>query len=123
MIFLRLCGRNFLFFTLVGLFAIPNVQSQTDQILKPPRKDLVALHWPDLTNLEQGVREQVTLLQNSLAANAKDRSVSAITLSEAYGKLGQIYHAYSLISAAHVCYLNANLLARKDFRWTYLNAK
>lgn len=123
MVFLRLCGRNLLFFTLVGLFAITNVSSQTDQILKPPRRDLVALHWPDLTNLEESVREQVTSLQDSLSANAKKPSVAAITLSEAYGKLGQIYHAYSLISPAHDCYLNASLLAPKDFRWTYLAAK
>jgi tetratricopeptide (TPR) repeat protein len=120
---LRLCGRNLLFLALVALLAIPNVYSQADQFLKPPRRDLVALRWPDLTNLEETVRDQITTLQNLLTVSAKDPSVSATTLSEAYGKLGQIYHAYSLIAPAHGCYLNASLLAPKDFRWTYLVAK
>lgn len=110
---------TFLFVITTTVYA----QTTADQILKPPRKDLVALHWPDLTNLEESVREQVTSLQNSLAANAKDPATSANILSEAYGKLGQIYHAYSLISPARACYLNASLLAPKDFRWTYLSAK
>ena len=78
---------------------------------------------PDLTNLEESVRGQVLELQNSLAATAKNPATSQIALSEAYGKLGQIYHAYSLISPAHDCYLNASLLAPKDFRWIYLLAK
>lgn len=26
-------------------------------VLQPPRKGLIALHWPDLTKLEAGVRE------------------------------------------------------------------
>ena len=89
--------------------------------LQPPRKGLVALHWPDLTTLEESVREQVATLQTSLAAAAKDPA--APDLSEAYGKLGQIYHAYSLTSPARECYLNASALAPKDFRWIYLLAK
>jgi len=78
---------------------------------------------PDLTNFEESVRNQIIDLQNSLAATTKNPSKSDAALSEAYGKLGQIYHAYSLIPAAHDCYLNASLLAPKDFRWTYLVAK
>lgn len=86
------------------------------------QKNLVAVRSPDLTNLEESVRNQITELQNSLATTAKSQA-SDTALSEAYGKLGQIYHAYSLISSAHDCYLNASLLAPKDFRWTYLVAK
>src|SRR5690348_13250675 len=70
---------------------------------------LVQLHSPDLTNLEEEVREQITAAQAALAAV----TVNPAALSEAYGKLGQIYHAYSLTSAARDCYLNANLLAPK----------
>ncbi len=119
---LRFCGRIFLLFALVGM-SRAYVHSQTDPILNPPRKDLVALRWPDLTNLEESVRNQVTELQKSLAATAKNPATSETALSEAYGKLGQIYHAYAIISPAHDCYLNASLLAPKDFRWTYLVAK
>jgi tetratricopeptide (TPR) repeat protein len=92
-------------------------------VLPPPRKGLVALHWPDLTSLEKSVREQVAELQNALIAAARNPSVSDSDLSEAYGSLAQIYHAYSLTSAARDCYVNAGQLAPKDFRWIYLLAK
>ena len=116
---LRLCVK--LFF-IVFLLVIP-IYSQSDQVLKAPRKDLLPLVWPYLGNLEESVREQVTTLQNSLTSVAKDPSASDLALSEAYGKLGQIYHAYSLTAPARDCYLNASLLAPKDFRWTYLVAR
>lgn len=78
------------------------------------------VHSQDLTNLEPGVREQIVAAQAALAAAAKSPPA---TLSEEYGKLGQLYHAYSLISAARDAYLNANRLAPKDFRWIYLLGK
>lgn len=99
-------------------------QTTSDRgVLQPVRKGLVALHWPDLTNLEESVREQITTLQDSLATTAKSPATSDAALSEAYGELGEIYHAYSLTSPARECYLNANHLASKDFRWLYLLAK
>jgi tetratricopeptide (TPR) repeat protein len=54
---------------------------------------------------------------------AKDPKVSDATLSDAYGKLAQVYQAYSLTAAAWESYLNANQLAPADFRWIYLLAK
>ena len=75
------------------------------------------VHPQDLSNLEESVRDQITTAQAALAAAAKSPPAN---LSEEYGKLGQLYHAYSLISAARDCYLNANRLAPKDFRWLYL---
>jgi tetratricopeptide (TPR) repeat protein len=103
------------------------VRSQTsssdNSILQTPRKDLVPVHWPDLTKLEADVREQLTSLQNSLSATVKNPVTSEATLSEAYGTMGEIYQAYSLVGPAHECYLNASLLAPKDFRWVYLLGK
>ena len=111
------------FLTILFLVIMPAVYSQSaDQVLTPPRKDLVALRWPDLTNLEDSVREQIIALQNMLTAAAKNQAPETV-LSDTYGKLGHIYHAYSLTSPARDCYLNASLLAPKDFRWTYLVAK
>src|SRR6185369_16048593 len=78
---------------------------------------------PDLSNLEASVRDQITTAQTALALLAKDPATTKPALSEAYGKLGQIYHAYSLIAAARDCYLNASSLAPQDFRWIYLLAK
>ena len=85
-----------------------------------PQKGVAPLQWPDLTKLEESVREQISSEQETLIAAVKDPRASDEALSEAYGKLGQIYHAYSLTSSARDCYLNASLLAPKDFRWLYL---
>lgn len=103
---LRLCVR----ISLLILVLTSTVSAQSDR--------LVELRSPDLSNLEESVRDQITKAQAALAAAAKSP-----TLSEEYGKLGELYHAYSLFSAARDCYLNANLLAPKDFRWIYLLAK
>jgi tetratricopeptide (TPR) repeat protein len=103
---LRRCGRIFL---LLLVTSAP-LYSQTTR--------LVDLRSPDLSNLEESVRDQITAAQAALAAAAKSP-----TLSADYGKLGELYHAYSLFSAARDCYLNANLLAPTDFRWIYLLAK
>ena len=78
---------------------------------------------PDLSGLEGEVREQITSLQTALANALKDPKISSTELSEAYGKLAQTYHAYSLNAPARDCYLNANRLAPKDFRWIYLLAR
>ena len=100
---LRLCAKIFLF-----IFAItPVACSQT----------------PDLTNLEQSVREQITTAQAALAALTKNPATTEPALSEAYGRLGEIYHAYSLTSAARDSYSNANRLAPNEFRWIYLLGK
>ncbi|HEY0365187.1 MAG TPA: tetratricopeptide repeat protein [Pyrinomonadaceae bacterium] len=105
---LRVCGRILLLVLVTGLAA----RSQT--------APLVELRPPDVSNLEESVRDQITAAQAALAAAAKN---PATVLSEEYGKLGQLYHAYSLTSAARGCYLSANQLAPEDFRWIYLLGK
>src|SRR5689334_4423918 len=72
---LRLCGRIFLLI----LACTSSIYSQTD-----------------LTNLEQSVRDQITTAEAALAALIKSPSTTQTTLSEEYGKLGELYHAYSL---------------------------
>jgi tetratricopeptide (TPR) repeat protein len=79
-----------------------------------------AAYSQDLSTLEPSVRDQITTAQAALAAAAKSLTAA---LSEEYGKLGQLYHAYAIISAARDSYLNANRLAPKDFRWIYLLGK
>src|SRR5438552_1857633 len=91
--------------------------AQTNGFLPPPRANLLPLHWPDLTKLEPEVREQLVSLQAGLVATVKKTEATEATLSEAYGTMGEIYQAYSLNSPARECYLNANRLAPKDFRW------
>lgn len=111
---------------LLSLSLLFTVHSQTissDRLIEPPRKGLVPVNLPDLSSLEQNVREQIVAAQNSLAAAAKDPTTSLTVLGDGYGQLGQIYQAYSLASSARECYLNANLLTPNDFRWIYLLGK
>ncbi|HEY0764499.1 MAG TPA: tetratricopeptide repeat protein [Pyrinomonadaceae bacterium] len=82
----------------------------------------MALYWPNLSDLEVSVREQIKEQQNALIVVAKNPATSTTELSEAFGKLGQLYHAYQLIQSARDCYFNANFLAPNDFRWIYLRA-
>ena len=96
------------------------VASQTDNLLPPPKPNLSAVHWPDVTKLETDIRAQLVSLQNALTAAVKDSATTEATLSEAYGMMGEVYHAYSLLAPARECYLNAGGLASKDFRWVYL---
>jgi tetratricopeptide (TPR) repeat protein len=105
----------------VGIRAQTNMQSGT--LLPPPKATLVPVYWPDLTKLEADVREQLSSLQSSLAVTVKDPGSTEAKLSEAYGTMGEIYHAYSLTAPARECYLNASRLAPEEFRWFYLLAK
>lgn len=91
--------------------------------LPAPKPNLVAVHWPDLSTLEVEVREHLLKAQASLSAAVKNEGASDATLAEAYGSIGQTFHAYSLNSPARECYVNASRLAPKDFRWIYLLAK
>jgi tetratricopeptide (TPR) repeat protein len=113
---------------LVIIFALvveagPQRTAPDDSVLPPPKSNLVSLHWPDLSKLEADVREQLVAAQNVLTASARDPRTTDAKLSEAYGTTGQVYQAYSLISPARECYLNASRLTPIDFRWVYLLGK
>jgi len=98
-------------------------RAQNIDLLPPPKPTLVAIHLPDLTQLESDVREQIKSQQGLLAAAVRSSASSDADLSAAYGLMGQTYHAYSLTTPARECYVNANRLAPRDFRWIYLLAK
>lgn len=121
-------SKRSLIVVLVSLFAATVVVGSqapvsADRVMRSSRTQLVDVHLPDLSTLEAGVREQLTAVQDSLAATLKNPAISDAALSEAYGKLGQVYHAYSLTAPARECYFNATTLAPNDFRWIYLPAK
>ena len=91
--------------------------------LPPPKPTLIPVHWPDLSQLEPDVKNQITAQQNALTAAAKDPGASDAKLAAAYGAMGELFHAYSLIAPARECYVNARWLAPQDVRWVYLRAK
>jgi len=99
----------------VGLGQI-YAQTRVMDLLPPPRPTLVAIHLPDLTQLENEVRDQIKSQQALLAAAVKDSNSTEADLVAAYGLMGQTYHAYSLTTPARECYVNASRLAPRDFR-------
>ena len=109
--------------TLVWLAqGLVHAQTRID-LLPPPRPTLVAIHLPDLQDLENEVHDQIKSQQALLVAVVKDSNSTEADLSAAYGVMGQTYHAYSLTAPARECYVNAGRLAPGDFRWIYLLAK
>jgi tetratricopeptide (TPR) repeat protein len=113
----------------IGLMLLVVATLATDVLaLSPPqsaqsRKDLTPVHWPDVIKLEPEVRDQLVGVEKSLTASINKPDTTDAALAEIYGEAGKIYHAYSLTLPARECYLNAGLLAPKDFRWPYLLAK
>ena len=88
---------------------------QEDSVLPPPRVGLLSLPYPDTEPLEEQVREQFRELQRNLAKLVRKPETTKSQLSEAYGLLGQMYHAYALSDVAEICYLNAHRVEPKDF--------
>ena len=104
----------------IGLRAQDESQNR---ILPPPDSKLSPVHLPDVTNLEPDVREHLLLTERRLIAAINNPQTTPSQLAEGYGMLGQIFQAYSMGAVARECYLNANELAPKDFRWIYLLGK
>ncbi len=107
---------------------VPLIEARPQQdadrtILAAPRSNLEAIHWPDLSKVEAEVREHLLKAQTSLTAAVKVVGANDASLSEAYGSMGQTFHAYSFNAPARECYVNASRLAPGDFRWVYLRAK
>jgi tetratricopeptide (TPR) repeat protein len=98
-------------------------QANQESILPPPAQGLSSIHLPDTRSMEPEVQEHLASAQNALVSAAKDTATPADKLGEAYGVMGEIYQAYSLVAPAKECYLNAAHLAPNDFRWAYLLGK
>jgi tetratricopeptide (TPR) repeat protein len=109
------------------VFSFPLVEARSQDIkegiLLAPRSNLAAVHWPDLSTVEVEVREHLLKEQASLTAAVKAARTNDATLSEAYGSMGQTFHAYSFNAPARECYVNASRLATQDFRWFHLMAR
>lgn len=109
---------------LLTFFVLSLAIGQRDvRILPAPRPNLVAIHWPVLATVEVEVREHLLQAQAALTAAVNVAGANDTTLAEAYGLMGQTFHAYSFNAPARECYVNASRLALKDFRWIYLLAK
>lgn len=75
---------------------------------------------PDLGRVEDAVKEHLQAAHADLLSLQADPKVTKLELGEAYGRLGQIYHAHRLDNSTEICYRNAEKLLIKDVRWPYL---
>lgn len=82
--------------------------------------ELVAVPYPDLDGLEEIVRQELRTAEAELR-ELQDIEVDAPRekLAAAFGRLGQLYHAYSFFDAAEASYQNACALAPDELRWPY----
>jgi tetratricopeptide (TPR) repeat protein len=81
--------------------------------------DLVEVPQPDLAGVDAPVQEQIRASQAELATAMTQNDASHARLAAAFGKLGQIYQAYSFDEAALACYRNASQLDSEPFPWFY----
>lgn len=114
---------------LVLAFLSGSIQAQqltqpSAQQLAPPRPDLRTVNFPELSRLpgmEASVLAQLQTVQHDAPQWLREAQTPA-QISEVYGLLGRIHHAYDLLPTAEACYQNARQLAPQDFRWQYLLA-
>lgn len=84
--------------------------------------DPIPVPHPELEGLEAAVAEQLTELRQTFESYARSPASTDAQLAEAYGALGELYHAYALHDAAIACYRNARRLARDGSAWAHLQA-
>jgi protein O-GlcNAc transferase len=89
-------------------------------VLPAPRPGLRTVPLPQLDSVEAPVVRQMHESHQTFAALVERSNVPDTDLAEAYGALGQLYHAYGFLDAAETCYRNAIRLAPGDFRWLHL---
>ena len=102
------------------LCAQPQENSKPISVLTPPRTGLESVPLPLLGSVEESVAEQIRSAQASVADLFAQPKISDPDLSQAYGNLGRLYHAYEFNDSAEACYLNASRLGPKDYRWLHL---
>ncbi len=88
----------------------------------PSENGLQPVPRPRLNNLEKVIGHQLREERKKADAVFADSSLSRQKQANAYGGLGQLYHAYDLTAAARVCYHNAAVLDPACFEWNYAYA-
>jgi len=85
----------------------------------PPPTEAAAFPWPELDGVEADVREHLietrATLESALSAEA-----DSLSLGQAFGEAGIVYHGYALRMAARSAYSRAEALDPRSARWPYL---
>lgn len=79
--------------------------------------------FPLVSTLEPAVAAQIQGVEMNLAALRAAEGASRDVLAEAYGDIGQLFHAYELWDSAAAAYRNAIRLAPRDTRSMHLLAE
>ena len=103
----------------IGLTAAPAALASETLPMLQSSDQLRAVPHPQLSRLEPAAGEQILEARKRLESMAQARDVTVEKLSQAYGEMGKLYHVQDFLGAAQACYLNAQLLAPTDFRWSY----
>jgi len=82
-------------------------------------EELKPIPSPPLDHLEKAVSDQLREGRRIVDDVSGDPTANRKKLAEAYGELGQLYHAYELTDAAEACYRNALVLDPSYLEWTY----
>ena len=80
---------------------------------------IVEIPFPDLTQLEAAVQEQLLRGAEDLRTALARTDLDPVSKARHYGELGKIYHAYTLMDAAEACYRNAATSDPLQFAWVY----
>jgi tetratricopeptide (TPR) repeat protein len=86
------------------------------------RAGLVAVPLPTLGSVEASVVHQIEDAVQSVRLAAANHEADRGAFAEAYGRLGQILHAYGFFEPAAASYDNARRLSPRDHRWPHLLA-
>lgn len=103
----------------IALLILSSATSQNVSAASGPA-GIVKLPDVDLSAYETEVATQLVdarvIVEQLLVSPAPD----PLKLSQSYGYLGKLYHAYGLLPAAQACYSNAGAITPKELVWPYL---
>ncbi|HEX3129189.1 MAG TPA: tetratricopeptide repeat protein [Thermoanaerobaculia bacterium] len=80
--------------------------------------DLKPIPHPSLSGLDPEVAAQLQDAR-ALVDGLMTQQVPPEELTDTYGELCRLYHAYGFLDSAAPCYANVVQLAPRDFRWSY----
>ena len=113
-------------FLLCALFGPALASAAADLLTRPhtveyagERVTLEPVPEPDLSQVEPEVRKTLDK-QRADTAEALEKRVSRRLLAQAFGKLGEAYHAHHVYIPAGPAYRNAQRLDPANPRWSYL---
>ncbi len=87
----------------------------------PPDLEGLTIPHPDLSAMDEVVRRKVETARQRLSelTSRWQPGEPVLELSEGFGHLGQLFHAFTRLDAAVVCYQSSQSLTPDDYRWPH----